>query len=74
MSGEILTTRDVAEIVSAEFGPPSVLEWQIRRLFEAGDLPEPQRFGHKRMIQRASLPAIVEALRARGWLNREAAP
>ncbi len=64
-----LTTRQVAEELSRNplvYG--SVSEWQIRRLFEDGDLPEVQKFGGKRVINSHMLPAIVAGLRARGWL------
>jgi hypothetical protein len=57
----IRTTREVAAFVG-------VPEWQVRRLFEDGTLPEPQRFGGKRAIESNSLPALIDALRKRGWL------
>jgi hypothetical protein len=60
-----LSTRQVADL----FGVPT---WQIQRLFECGILPEPRRFAGKRVIAGESLPAIVDALRERGWLPREA--
>ncbi len=56
-----LTTREVAEFLGVE-------TWRIQRIFEHGDVPEPQRFAGKRAIPRSLLPAIVDALRARGWL------
>ncbi len=67
---EILTTAQAAREVD-----PSgrVCEWQVRRLFEDGNLNEPPKFGGKRMIDRALLPAIRDALAARGWLQQEAA-
>jgi len=46
-------------------------EWRVRRLFEDGTLPEPSRFGGKRVISAAEIPAIVDALRSRGWLPHE---
>ena len=51
-------------------------EWRVRRLFEDGTLPEPSRFGGKRVISAAEIPAIVDALRSRGWLpqSTEARP
>lgn len=58
---DVRTTRQVADSLG-------VAEWQVRRLFEKGDLPEPLRFGGKRAIPAAMLPKIVDALRARGWL------
>ena len=39
----------------------------------AGDLPEPGKFGGKRMIKPSMIPAIVSALRAREWLPQDAA-
>ncbi len=56
------TTHEVAEL----FGTQT---WKVRRLFEDHELPEPGRFAGKRAIPRESLPAIVEALQARGWFN-----
>ena len=59
------TTGDVARFVGTD-------EWRIRRLFEDGTLPEPTRFGGKRAIPSKLIPAIVDALRARGWLPESA--
>ena len=56
-----LTTREVAELLGVE-------TWRVRRLYEAGRLPEPPRFAGHRAIPRETIPAIVDALRARGWL------
>ena len=56
-----LTTREAAD----ELGS---VEWRVRRLFETGTLTEPPRFAGKRAIPRDQLPAIADALRARGWL------
>ena len=55
------TTREIGELLG-------VTEWRVRRLFESGTLSEPPRFGGKRAIPRESIPAIVDALRGRGWL------
>jgi hypothetical protein len=55
------TTRQVAEFVGTDV-------WRIRRLFEDGTLPEPQKFGGKRVIPAELVPTIVDALRSRGWL------
>ena len=57
----VFTTREAAEL----FGTHT---WRVRRLFEDGTLPEPARFAGKRAIPREMLPAILDALRARGWL------
>ena len=46
----------------------SVQSWRIARLYELGILPEPPRVGRQRVIPKTSVPAIVDALRARGWL------
>jgi hypothetical protein len=61
------TTRQVAELYGT-------VEWRVRRLFEDGTLSEPDRFGGKRAIHRDSLPAILDALRARGWVSQEEVP
>lgn len=55
------TTREVAELFGTD-------DWRVRRLFEDGTLPEPPRFGGKRLLDRSLLPTILDALRARGWL------
>lgn len=57
------TTRGIGDILGTD-------EWRVRRLYEDGTLPEPPRFGGKRAIPRESIPAIVDALRARGWLPK----
>ena len=62
---ELLSTPEVAE----ELG---TVEWRVRRLYESGTLPEPPRFAGARAIPRADLPAIADALRARGWLPQAA--
>jgi len=62
MSG-IHSTREVAEFLDTD-------EWRVRRLFEDGTLAEPSRFAGKRAIPSSLVPAIVDALRRRGWLPR----
>lgn len=57
----VYTTRQLAEFVGTD-------EWRVRRLFESGTLPEPDRFGGKRAIPSGMVPSVVDALRARGWL------
>jgi len=47
--------------------------WRVRRLYEDGTLPEPGRLGGKRAIPSVTLPTIVDALRARGWLPQQEA-
>ena len=58
---QIFTTRELAEILGTD-------EWRIRRLFELGVVAEPARFAGKRAIRGERIPAIVDALRERGWL------
>ena len=60
----LYTTRELADILGTD-------EWRVRRLFEDGTLPEPGRFAGKRAIPGEMIPAIVDALRARGWLPIE---
>lgn len=59
--GRFYSTREVAEVLGTQ-------TWRVRRLFEDGTLPEPGRFAGKRAIHGSAIPAIVDALRARGWL------
>lgn len=61
---DIFSTQQVADL----FG---VKCWRIQRLFESGDLNEPRRFAGKRAIPKELLPAIIDALRGRGWLPNE---
>jgi hypothetical protein len=56
-----LTTAKAAQ----HFG---VQTWQVRRIYEAGLLPPPDRAGAYRLIKPAELPALEEALRRRGYL------
>lgn len=56
------TTREIAELLDVD-------TWRIQRLFEDLDLPEPARFGGKRIISADLIPAIIDALRARRWLK-----
>ena len=41
---------------------------RVRRLFEDGTLPDPEKFGGKRVIPAALIPAIEFVFRERGWL------
>jgi len=59
----IFTTREIADLLSTD-------EWRVRRLFEDGTLNDPPRFAGKRAIPREMIPAILDALRSRGWLNK----
>ena len=63
---EVLTLGDVAEI----FG---IRLWKVRRLFERGFLSEPKRVGGYRIVFRADLPIIEQALREAGYLSASAA-
>ncbi len=62
---DFLSTSDVARL----FQP--LEEWRVRRLFEAGDLPEPPRMGGRRIIERSQLPLIIEALSRRNWWREQ---
>jgi hypothetical protein len=56
------TTAEVARLLNQP-------EWRIRRLFTDATLPEPRKFGGKRVITSDLIPRIVDALRERGWLS-----
>lgn len=62
----MFSTADLARILGTD-------EWRVRRLFEDGTLPEPDRFAGKRVILGEAIPAVVDALRKRGWLPAEEA-
>lgn len=62
----IFSTRTVADFLGVE-------TWRVRRLFEDGTLPEPDRFAGKRAISADLIPSIVDCLRRRGWLPSEEA-
>ena len=68
MNGIALTTRQTADQIGQAHGR-AIEEWKIRRLFEDGTLPEPVKFGGKRVILPEMVPHITEALRDRGWLT-----
>ena len=61
----IFSTADLARTLGTD-------EWRVRRLFEDGTLPEPDRFAGKRVIMGEAIPAVVDALRKRGWLPLDA--
>ena len=61
----VLSTHDIAVLLGTD-------DWRVRRLFEDGSLPEPERFAGKRLIPGTLLPAVVDALRHRGWLPEPA--
>jgi hypothetical protein len=54
--------------VCAELGG-GLQTWHVRRLFERGLLPEPERLGTCRIVARADLPKIREALIEAGYLQ-----
>lgn len=65
-----LTTAQAARRISRDHSASDAIqEWHVRRVFEDGLLPEPPKFGGKRMIDPAILPEIVRALEQRGWLT-----
>ncbi len=69
MLATYFTTRQIAEQISGSRRiEGTVCEWQVRRLFEDGDLRDPPRFGGKRLLTADQIPFIVDALQARGWL------
>jgi len=61
------STREVADLLGVDY-------WRVQRLFQSGALSETARFAGKRTIPREMLPAILDALRARGWLPNEEPP
>jgi len=65
-SPDSMTTTGVARLYSS--AEHEVMGWQVRRLFESGMLPEPDRIGGYRVIHRADLPKVEEALRRAGYL------
>ena len=62
-----LTTKQVADLLGVEC-------WRVQRVFENGDVAEPERFAGKRAIPSDLVPLIVDALRAHGWLQATIAP
>lgn len=64
-SSPYLTTGELGDALGVQ-------AWRIARLFEKQILREPPRVAGRRLIPKAMIPAIVDALRARGWLPAEA--
>jgi hypothetical protein len=62
----VLTVGEVAD----HFG---CLAWQVRRLYESGRLPEPERVGSYRVIPVAELPAVEQALCDAGYILKRSA-
>ena len=68
----MLATKTPSYLTTGEFGDAlGIQAWRIARLFELGVVPEPQRIGGRRLIPKSLIPAIVDALRERGWLPAE---
>jgi len=44
--------------------------WQVRRLYERGLLPEPERIGRTRIVRREDLPRIEKLLRESGYVAK----
>ena len=59
---KFFSTGEAAEILQQP-------RWRILRLFEDGNVPEPDRVAGKRVIPGELLPIILDALKARGWLS-----
>jgi hypothetical protein len=59
---EIMTLGDAARYFRCDI-------WQIRRLFERGLLPPAARIGVYRVIVRADLPKVGEALLKAGYIQ-----
>lgn len=62
MATELLTTKQAGERLGLE-------EWQVRFVFTQGHLPEPPKFGGKRVIDTATLRKIKTVATNRGWLK-----
>ena len=63
--GNLFTTEETAKLLG-------LAQWQVRRLFEDGTMPEPPKFGNKRVISAKYLPTIRRACEKRGWLPEHA--
>jgi len=62
ISPPFLTTGELGDMLGVQ-------AWRVARLFELGVLPDPPRIAGRRMIPKSMVPAVVDALRARGWLQ-----
>lgn len=64
---------ELKPVIEASLGELSALlsvqGWRIARLFELGILPEPQRVSGRRLILKAMVPQMIDALEDRGWLS-----
>lgn len=59
---ELLSVGQVARRLGAD-------SWQVRRLFERGLLPEPERVGPYRVIRADRVAEVEAALRKAGFLK-----
>lgn len=64
MQTKVFSTRELADVLGTK-------TWRVRRLYEDGTLPEPGRFAGKRVIPGTAIPAIVDELRKRGWIDTD---
>lgn len=64
---ELIALGDVAAAVGCE-------SWRLRRLFERGVLPEPQRVGGYRVFQASEIPTIRLAAEKAGILADQRRP
>lgn len=55
------STAQIAELLD-------VKPWRVRRLFDRNILPDPPQVAGVRLVPRVMLPAIIDALRERGWM------
>jgi DNA-binding transcriptional MerR regulator len=62
--GQSMTTGAVARLYD-------VPVWRVRRLYERGLLPPPERVGPYRVIPASDLPVVAEALRRAGYLDTD---
>ena len=62
-------TNQPPYLTTGELGDAlGVQAWRIARLFETGALREPARLAGRRLIPKAMIPEVIDALRIRGWL------
>lgn len=64
-SSPYLTTGELGDALGVQ-------AWRIARIFEKKIISEPPRVAGRRLIPKAMIPVIVDALRARDWLPVEA--
>lgn len=61
-ASDLMTLGEVAD----HFG---VQVWRVRRLFDRGLYPEPDRVGQSRVIPAKDLPKVEAALKEAGYLK-----